>query len=329
MEDELAEVLEHQPQLAAAHARKAGVHLDLFNEHQLRAENSFDLRQIRETVLSNFNSPEAAREWLSRAVGEHRCHLDAALVHAHRALELGPLEGDAYILLAQLSFLEPPPSPGKSAYIHQAYRVRPHDGAVLFAIGEEAGLANRPDLALEYWKRSFRCGRQHQRRLIEVLAGHLPAQAFLQTFHPDADALALMVRHYERAELASEFETVIAAHAAACQAKARAMAGSEAAAYWARAASSHQRLKSSEQQRMCLENAVAANSTDFGIRLALGDCYLALGDYAKAESQFRWCSMRKSENPQVRALLERAVKLRLSETGSLLGNRQQVTAHNR
>lgn len=315
MEDELAEVLDYQPRSAIAHARQAGVHLDLFNEYQLHAENSFDLRQIRETVLTNFRSPEAAREWLSQAVGEHRRHLDSALLHAHRAVALGPLQGDAYVLLAQLSFLEPAAAPGKSAYIHQAYRVRPYDGAVLFAIGEEAGLANRPDLALEYWKRSFRCGVQHQQRLIEVLAGHLPAQAFLETFRPEAEAMALMVRQYQRPELAGELQTVLAAHAAACQAKARTLAGPEAAVYWTRAASSHQRLKDPAQQRFCLENAVAANSTDFSVRLALGNCYLALGEYANAESQLRWCAMRKSDHPQVRNLLERAVKLRLSETG--------------
>ncbi|MDD4269784.1 MAG: O-antigen ligase family protein [Pirellulaceae bacterium] len=315
LEDTLAEVLKHQPQSALAHARKAGVHLDLFNEHQRHAENAFDLRQIRETVLANFPSPEAAREWLGQAIGEHRRHLDFALRHAHRAVALGPLQGDAYVLLAQLSFLEPAGAPGKSAYIHQAYRVRPYDGAVLFAIGEEAGLANRPDLALEYWKRSFRCGPRHQQRLFEVLAGHLPARAFLESFQPEAEAMSLMVRHYQRPELAGELPDVLAAHAAACQAKARTLAGPEAAVYWTRAASSHQKLNDPAQQLFCLENAVAANSTDFGARLALGNCYLALGEYADAESQLRWCAMRKSDHPRVRGLLEKAVKLRLSEAG--------------
>ena len=60
---------------------------------------------------------------------------------------------------------------------------------------------------------------------------------------------------------------------------------------------------------------MAANSTDFGARLALGNCYLALGEYADAESQLRWCAMRKSDHPRVRGLLEKAVKLRLSEAG--------------
>ena len=258
-------------------------------------------------MLANFPSPEAAREWLGQAIGEHRRHLDFALRHAHRAVALGPLQGDAYVLLAQLSFLEPAGAPGKSAYIHQAYRVRPYDGAVLFAIGEEAGLANRPDLALEYWKRSFRCGPRHQQRLFEVLAGHLPARAFLESFQPEAEAMSLMVRHYQRPELAGELPDVLAAHAAACQAKARTLAGPEAAVYWTRAASSHQKLNDPAQQLFCLENAVAANSTDFGARLALGNCYLALGEYADAESQLRWCAMRKSDHPRVRGLLEKAV----------------------
>jgi O-antigen ligase len=316
IEKELSAVLSARPNWALAHARKAGVHLGLFNEYQLTAENSFDLRQLRETVLTGgFDSTDAAKEWLSRAVGEHRWHLDVALQHAHHAVRLCPLQGDAYILLAQLSFLEGPSAPTKTAYIDQAYQVRPHDGAVLFAIGEEAGLANRPEAALAFWKHSFRRGEQHQQRLIEVLAGHLPAHAFLQEFQPDADATALMVRHYERPELAAELEIVRTAHAAACQAKAESLEGARAAKYWLRAGGTYGELDNIVKQRACFERAVVADNNGFACRLALGICCMTQEDYRVAEEQFRWCSYRKPDNRQVQRLLEQAVQMRIASAG--------------
>ncbi|MHB8902532.1 MAG: O-antigen ligase family protein, partial [Thermoguttaceae bacterium] len=304
---ELSGVLDLRPDWEFAHVCKAQTHRDLFHEMQSTAENEFDLRMIRETVLANFDSVEAAREWLPRGVGEHCIHLDAALQHAHRAAELGPLEGETYLLLAELSFLEERPVPGRSAYLDQAFRVRPYDGTILFEIGSELTLAGRFEESLTYLKRSFRCGREHQQRLIQALAGNVPAAEFLRTFRPDADALQLMVGHYRRPELAGELECVLAAHAVACEAKARSLENREAANYLVRAAGSHERLHNPVRQRDCLERAVAADSINFDVRLALGRACLTLEDFEEAARQLRWCTQRKPGHPAAERLLEQAV----------------------
>ena len=185
--------------------------------------------------------------------------------------------------------------------------MRPHDGTILFEIGSELALAGRFDHSLAYLKRSFHCGREHQQRLIQALAGNVPAPKFVQTFQPDADALQLMVRHYSRPELAAEVECVLTAHAAACELEARSLPDSEAANYWVRAASSHERLHDRTRQRDCLQRAVAADSINFDTRLALGKTYLTLEEFDQAAKQLRWCTQRKPGHPAAERLLEQAV----------------------
>ena len=311
---ELSCVVDLRPDWSFVHVCKAQVHRDLFHEIQSTAENEFDLRMIRETVLDNFESVEAAREWLPRGVGAHCVHLDAALRHAHRAAQLGPLEGETYLLLAELSFLEQSTVPTKSAYLDQAFRVRPHDGTILFEIGSELALGGRIDQAMVYLKRSFQFGREHQERLIRALAGSVSATEFLQEFEPDADALQLMVRHYSRPELAAELECVLAAHAAACESKAQSLPDIEAAGYWVGAASSHAKLRNPTRQRDCLRKAVAADSINFDTHLALGRSCLALEDFGEAAKQFRWCTQRKPGHPGAEKLLEQAVGRGIAST---------------
>ena len=327
---ELTRVLELRPNWGYAHACKADVHRDLFHEYQSTAENEFDLRMIRETVRDNFESAAEAREWLPRAIGDHIVHLDAALKHAHRAVALEPLQGEVYITLAQLSFLETSSCPGQSAYIDQAYRVRPHHGTVLFEIGNELTLAGHPGQALKYLKRSFSCGPEHQKRLIQTLAGNVPVGLFLREFQPDSDALQVMASHYERPELEQELEHVLVAHAAACVAKARSLEGSEAAYYWYRAASSYGKLNDPLRRRDCMESAVSADTTNFDMRLGLGQSCLAIGDFAEAEKQLRWCDQRKPGHPRVQRFLREAVGGRIeSDSHAGLTTRPSLPQANR
>ncbi len=55
-------------------------------------------------------------------------------------MELCPLEGEAYIYLAELSFLAGEGREARSAYVRQAMQVRPHDPAVRLAAGNESAL---------------------------------------------------------------------------------------------------------------------------------------------------------------------------------------------
>ncbi len=93
-----------------------------------------------------------------RALGIRRRWLDKALWHTREALTLCPLQGQGYLYLAELSFLDDVNRRLPAALIDQALAVRPHDGGVLFKAGEEAALAGDAEAAIGYWKRAFHAG---------------------------------------------------------------------------------------------------------------------------------------------------------------------------
>lgn len=67
---------------------------------------TMDARQVRDTVeASHFPTVEARDQWLARAFGQKRRHLDAAVLHAQSASKLCPLDGEVYLYLAETSFL--------------------------------------------------------------------------------------------------------------------------------------------------------------------------------------------------------------------------------
>ena len=63
------------------------------------------MSQIREAAqLSEFPSLQQLRDWLQLAIGENSRLLYQAYFHARRAVQLCPLQGEAYLYLAEVCF---------------------------------------------------------------------------------------------------------------------------------------------------------------------------------------------------------------------------------
>lgn len=327
---ELSTALEKRPDWGLAHAEAARTCRKLFHEYQATSDNPFNIRDIRAAVEQSCSNREETRAWLKNGVGPHSSYLYKILKHAHLAVRREPLLGECYLILAEISFVEglqdPSDSfleeseiPSKSAYVTQAARVRPNDGMVLFEMAAELALAGQAPRAMECLKRSFSRGREHQERVIEKLVSSrmVPAQGILETFHPDADALQIMLNFYRLPQFSAELDCVLAAHAAACEAKAQSdLPDNLAAKYWARAASSYDQLGNVAKRHNCLRHAIALDMTNFDIRYEFGRACLAVDDFAEAEKQFRWCIQRKPGHPGSTQLLERAVGNRIAAAHS-------------
>src|SRR5208283_4063625 len=108
-----------------------------------------------------------------RAIGESWKNLDPALRHAHQTLAICPLEGDAYLLVAKLCFLDGL-GPYAATYVNQAVAVRPFDGDVLFRAGEESWLEGDSARWLDYMRRAARSGPIHRKRVFRGLIDHVP-----------------------------------------------------------------------------------------------------------------------------------------------------------
>ena len=74
---------------------------------QQHSDDPMSLSQLRDAALAaQFESHDKMHEWLERAVGKNLKYLHAAARHAKRAAQLCPLQGQAYVHLAELRFLD-------------------------------------------------------------------------------------------------------------------------------------------------------------------------------------------------------------------------------
>ena len=322
MAEELSAVLKWQPHHARAHQRLAAVHLRLFDNAQRLAEVPFALRQIREaagrSLADPATSPAAVEDWLRRILGPRRQYLDAALHHAHRAVALCPLQGESYVYLAELAFLEGPDSPGKTAYVAQALKVRPFDGTILFEAGVEAMLWGNLEEAFTHWRKTVRISPATRERVFMLLlAGGVPAVDIIEALQlrSNLPALGVLTQLYRNPKRPDELPLVLGCVAQASEDRARTLKGEDAAKCWLDAAMAHRELGDFPRRFGCLQNALHCQSINFTARYELGMCLNELGELGQAEIHLTWCLRRRPDNESLRKLLE-----------SIAKNRRQVSA---
>jgi O-antigen ligase/tetratricopeptide (TPR) repeat protein len=319
--DLLEAVVRRQPDHARAHLDLVESYLRLFDMIQVESENPMSLANVRDAAQrSHFPSREALDAWLRRAVGEHAQYLDRALGHVRRAMALCPLQGRGYLYLAELCFLENAGEGWKRACIEQALRIRPFDGEVLYAAATEALLAGDYDRWLEFARRSFQCGRRHQRRLIADLIGRSPPevledviQGIVGEFQPDLEALRGLreaARQHARPEKSAWLERHIAERA---EADAKSARGEAAARLWNEARGLYASIGDAVRAAECAKSAAASDPQSFEARYGLGLTLMAQGQPAEAEPHLRWCLQRRPNDSGVEAKWKEALKGRLDE----------------
>ncbi len=277
-------------------------------------------------MAADFKSVAAMDQWLSQAFGTQRCHLDAAAWHARRALASCPLQGAAYLCLAELSFLDGPSVPEKAVCINQALRVRPFDGAVLFAAGQEAATHEQYPfpLAFQFWRASFQAGGLHQERLINALAGHIPAATLIDLLQPGLVGLERIVTYYQQhpspdnPSLNDNLSLALDALAKACERDASAAKTTRRAVEtWIHAANAYRtqaalgaRGRHAEAIR-CAREAVGRDPLHYEAHLVLGSCLLEAKDYGEAVVALQWCVQQKPQNQAAHDLLQQAMHAQL------------------
>jgi tetratricopeptide (TPR) repeat protein len=289
------------------------VHLRLFCHAQGSA--ALDARQVRDAALnSRFPSRAALQAWLARAFGTSQGHLGLALHHALRAAALCPVHGQTYLCLAALTFLEGPAVPDKDRCIRQALALRPFDGTVLFEAGQEAALANDPQAAYAFFRRSFQCGSRHQDRLIRLLAPELPAASFLELFSLDLRALGCLEDQYRKLNRSEDLRLLLGVRAEMAARDAAGLRGDKALQTWLSAASAYRELGQYDACVRCLEQAMQWGRSDYAVRYQLATCLFEAHRYSEAEEHLAWCQQRTPDKPLLRPMLEKVVGDRLSVT---------------
>jgi tetratricopeptide (TPR) repeat protein len=350
---ELEQVVRWDPDHARAHLRLAQACLRHFDLLQQSAENAMPLEQVCDAVVSgNFKSHEEVDRWLSQVLGPRRSDLDMARMHARLALSLAPTQGEGYLYLSQLCFLDGPTGvQARPGLVTQALTVRPYDGTVLFEAGKEALLAGDMERALKHWRKSFHNSRLHRMQLIEMLAGRLPIGVFIESFQPDLDALRRLHGWYAALEnpaqkdrlcetyrqqalvdpqgreesvaaadwLHGELAELRRSYLQAAEAETTRLSGVKAASIWLEIASVHHQMGDAVKELEFTEKALRLDPSNYQAHGAAGRCLAAAGRFTDAESHLAWCLERQPKDTGLQTLLRETVKKRIDLEGRTVG----------
>lgn len=317
----LHHVVRWNPDFAQAHLELAECYLRLFDLMQLVGENPMSVANVRDAVLrSRFSSRAELEAWLGRGIGEHAEYLTRALRHTRRAVAGSPLEGRAYLYLAELCFLENRPEAAKRAYVDQALRVRPTDGEVLYAAATEALLEGDLEAWFDRARRAFQSGRRHQMRLMADLLTRTPAEALpemiqliVHEFEPDLAALRELHRMAERRGSPEQLAWLRQHYAERAEAMAQGTRHEAAALLWNEARVLRTLLGQPERALACAESAVACDPTSFDARYGLASALGEAGRWAEAEPHWRWCLRQRPHDAAIEAKWKQALRGRLEQ----------------
>ena len=313
----LQKTLTHNPLSGRAHLRLAGKNLQLFEQRQLVSDNSMSIDQIRDAAIaSQFASAQALRKWLVQAFGENSRLLYRAHYHARQALRLCPLQGEGYLYLANLCFLEGHSTPAINAYLEQGLRVRPHSGRVLFEAGRQRLLLGQVEQGFGDWQKIYNETGPHQQKIIRLLAGQLPANGFLEFFAPGWSTLPTLWKQYRERGTPDDWQEILDYTAAVAE-KSRAQQSSYQAAHIRHALGDmHQALSHPEQALIYFQQALKLSPNVYTFRRSLGRALLQAKQYPLAEPHLRWCLARKPGNESLQEELIQATKSRLTQTAN-------------
>jgi tetratricopeptide (TPR) repeat protein len=314
MIEELDNVLRWDPHCARAHLRLAARYIAQFDLLQQQSENAMNLAQIRDAMATgSFVSSDQQYAWLQRVFGANLGWLQRADAEARIAASLCPLQGEAYVYLAQLAFLHRGSLAETNAYVDQGLRVRPHDAGVLFEVGRQDFIAGNVDAAIAHWRQCFADPGTHQLKIVYLLAGRLNAASFLETFQPDWRILRAVWSRYHDLGKPEDTDALLTYSANCAGHETREENNIPKELIWFFQAQFYTEAGRADDGLKCLERAYTLGPRRFFIRRALAQSLQAAGRFAEAEPHYRWCLARRPEDKSLSAALVEISKQRLAQ----------------
>jgi tetratricopeptide (TPR) repeat protein len=218
------------------------------------------------------------------------------------------LQGECYVYLTDLCFLQGPGRAAKTSLIEQAEKVRPYNAVVQFAAGREAALQGDLVTALKYWKRAFDSDPEIRSLIIESIASKVPARFFLETFEPGTDGLAHLFHFYWKLDRDEDARTIASQYVMALEQDVHL-----ASTQWSQAQVIYSYLGIHDRALECGRRAVKLDPTSFSKRRALATLFMENGRFSEAVEQLRWCLRRRPEDEQLSLQLANAKRQSISQ----------------
>ena len=296
-------------ELAAARCERFGLARQIAGEPVTLLE----LRQV--AMAGGFPSREAFNTWLQANTGDDLADLQAAYAAAKRAVMHAPCSGEAWCVLANLSFLESfePELPRRC--IAQALAVRPHDGTVLFEAARQAELDGDEGRANELRRECFALSAEHRDLILNLLRTKISADEAVALLDPDLPGLRAIDAAWSRQSSPDAMRPVRERRLAAVLAAAENAASPKQSAHrcslLCEAASLYRTLGKNEQAAATLSAALTANPSHYAARMARVDLALALDDPDTAKQHLDWLLLRRPDAKAVQARVSKLQQLRV------------------
>lgn len=301
--EQLEELISRDPSNAKAHLNLSSLLRIKFDVEQGNSGIPMPLAQIRDAAN---NSPFPSREdldtWLNKILAERRAYLDRSLDHARQAVALCPLQGEAYVFMAELNFLRETNRDHELALIDQALKTRPEAAPVLVTAGREALLAGDNETGLKHFKKVFTLGNTYQNLVIQAL-GRQNADFFFEHFPIDMSAMQTLRNHYAGLGNREQSQVVGLKLAKALVEQATSETGSEAAATWSNAQEAFVFLKDESNALQAARNAVASDPHEYSHRKNLVTLLVAQKKFDEAVPLLEWCLKQYPDNTQLKETL--------------------------
>jgi tetratricopeptide (TPR) repeat protein len=308
------------PAFARAHLRLAVRYVERFESSLRNSDNVMTLQQIREAAQSSsFASRDELRNWLVRAFGVDSELLFKAYAHARQAAAQSPLQGDAYVYLAELSFLANEGIPSgdsakaSAALVAQGAKVSPFDGDVIYQLGMLPLLQGDLESALVTWSHCFGNTGKHQQLIVSQLAGRIPASTFIERLQPDWRTLREIWAQYRRLGQPEDLQQLVAYTEQVTRRDAVRPGPIPPAYLWLWQSAVFVDTQQPDLALACLEEAYKRDQHVFRVRFLLGYSLKTAGRLSEAEPHLRWCLARNPENKSLRSAINELARLRAAQ----------------
>jgi O-antigen ligase/tetratricopeptide (TPR) repeat protein len=308
----LRDAITTDPNNARARLRLARKLLQVDAASVSKSDPPMTLELIRDAAVhGGFEKPAEMRAWFDRVFSTRVANLQSAYDEAMTAVRMSPLQGEGYLCLASLGFLDPT-GPETSDCVDQALAVRPYDGQVLFEAGREYWIEGRHQEGVELWRQSIRRPGNHQAQLIAVYASFATAADMIEQLDPGPDATAAALKIYSRLEKPSDLGAIC--DHAMNEARREEAAGDATplviAERWRQVSATLRLIERGPEAVAAAEHAAEIAPQWFPIRIELAAAYRSVEKFDEADPHIRWCLARRPDIRHLHVWLEESAKRR-------------------
>lgn len=291
----------------------------LFDLKQLDSENTMSLLMLRDAVkTSDFESVDAANEWLNRAVGTNAKILRQSAQSLKRALVNCPLRAKSYVQMAELSFLDKHSDQNfQERCLMQSLKLRPKDAEIMYLVGKLGLQEGDMEKTLTYWRPAFERSTFAQQRIALILAGQVEPEFFQKEFKLDAKALGVIASAFANAGREYEAHNVERQFVRQAMTEARTMKPDEDLELLLIAArNACVDIKDTRAAVEVMTYAVKRLPQSYTVHYLLSIDLIAADKTADAAEHLKWCATRRPDDANLRRAATAAVTERLKQNSA-------------